>query len=163
VVVALLLVTTGCRATQLEPESVERAVRTSLEDAFEGAEVGSARCAGVADVEVRKGESFSCAVTIDGTEVRVVLALLDSTGRMEYTPEGVLLRTADVEQTVSSAVLETTRDAVDVDCGGRSVIVGKPPVTLDCSVESADGFRQTATVTIADRSGAISWSLAADG
>lgn len=153
----------GCRTAQLDRESVEERLATSLTESLDGAEVTSVRCPTASDVEVSKDESFDCTVTVEGASVGLKLRLLDDSGRLDYDSGDVLLRTADVESSVATGVADSTRDTVEVDCGERRVVAGAPPVSVDCDVVGADGFEQTASVTVTDPAGAITWTLAEGG
>jgi hypothetical protein len=160
--VVVCVVAAGCRSVQLDRESVEEGLAESLSESFGGAEVTSVRCPSAGEVEVAEGESFECTVTADGTRVGLTLRVVDDSGRMDYESSDVLLRTADVESSVADGVAESTRDTVEVDCGEGRVVAGVPPVKLECVVVGVDGFAQTASVSVADPGGAITWTLVED-
>lgn len=160
--VALCVVAAGCRSVQLDRESVEAGLAQSLSESLDGAEVTSVRCPSAGEVEVAEGGSFDCTVTVDRTKVGLTLRVVDASGRLDYESSDVLLRTADVESSVAEGVAESTRDTVEVDCGDRRVVAGAPPVKVECVVVGVDGFRQTASVSVADPGGAITWTLVED-
>jgi hypothetical protein len=150
--VAVSLAACGAAVT-FDADAAEVTIAQEFPDRF-GAKVRSVQCP--ADVPVRRGVSFDCAVLTDGgTPVDVTARFADNAGAFAWEPAAPAVDTAALEADVAAA-LSTPTEAVTVEC--PQPVFAAPGGTFTCEAVDPDGGRASVPVTIG-ADGTPTWSL----
>lgn len=141
-----------------DPDDVAAQIQEAQEKETPDLEVGDASCP---DDEPEEGSTIECTISIDGVEApyEVTFTAVDDDGaEFDIAPARAII---SVETTVEAIAAEFEKQGfpdVTVDCGEAGVVVDDPGATFTCEVTDEAEGSVTATVTIEDLEGNISFA-----
>jgi hypothetical protein len=148
--------TPASSARQIDRLQVESLVAQRARERSPGIMIGASSCP--TGVVAEPGQSFQCAVLVQGQPVRyeVKVASVDgSRVRYELRPLQPVIRVEDVVDFVRS-LLEESWQGADIDCGpAQQIKVVDVGAILDCVAFTGTGTRYF-EVEVEDRDGALS-------
>ncbi|MEA2784978.1 MAG: hypothetical protein QOF71_1082 [Candidatus Eremiobacteraeota bacterium] len=122
---------------------------------FPAVRVGRVRCPAL--VDFTRGRSATCAVPIEGQELRVDVAVRRGGRGVEFTAVDGLFVARDGERTIGRELEQMYGEKFSVRCPGAAVRVLQHETTVSCAVEAPDAMRRGLEVTVLGDRGTVSF------
>ncbi len=133
----------------LDVKAVRSEVRSAVEQAFPGHEVGAARCP--RRIPRRAGLRTECRIALDAVTLTVAVTQLDRSGNVSIEPTQAVIPKPQAEQFVS----ESSSLPAQVDCGPDPLIVRPPGTSFWCTVRFEEGTVQQVLLAVQDTAGTV--------
>lgn len=141
-----------------DADDVAAEIQKAQEEKTPDLEVADASCP---DDEPEEGSTIECTISIDGVEAPydVTFTSVDDDGaEFDIAPARAIISVTTTAQAIAAEFEEQGYPDVTVDCGEAGVVVDDPGGTFTCEVTDPAEGAITATVTIEDLQGNISFT-----
>ncbi|WP_421118804.1 DUF4333 domain-containing protein [Aquihabitans daechungensis] len=144
-------------AGTLDPAATERAVGRAVAAEVEP-DVSATRCTG--ELVRVAGGTFTCTVTLEGAgPLEVDVRQVDDEGTLDVTPTAAVVATDRIVSELTESLEAQFKRTFTVRCSGDPIQIRTPSSTSTCSARDKTSAREV-TVTVTDRAGTLSFSVA---